>query len=203
MLVYVARSVGIPARQAGTPCWNSVFEGVDFRGRASDNPNVTLCWHAGLNAKSGVDKGGINSFLNNHNWAEVWQSDGTWAFHNVPPTSSVPNSPSLCSGWTKEHGCGWSKEEGCSQVNGGPGAAMQDHEIFAVTWSALGADPEVEGGDVVSAEMFPWSPLVWAPKHTAPSGQAVYKNGGLRLEPDRSLQVQGIITILFSPSMTQ
>ena len=109
MVSYVARSVGIPARQSGTPCWNSVFEGVDFRGRAADNANVTMCWHAGLNSKGSVDKGGINSFLNNHNWAEIWQSDGSWAFHNVPPGSKAPNSPSLCD-WTEGHGCGWSED---------------------------------------------------------------------------------------------
>lgn len=181
MVTYVARSVGIPARQSGTPCWNSVFEGVDFRGRAVDNGNVSLCWHAGLNSKTGVDKGGINGFLNNHNWAEIWQSDGSWAWHNVPPTKKTPNSPSLCPSWTKEHGCGWTKEHGCSKVTGGPGAAMQDHEIFAVTWSATGSDPSVEGGTVVNADAFPWSPLVWAPGHVAPNGNIMYKNGALRL----------------------
>jgi hypothetical protein len=180
MVSYVARSVGIPARQSGTPCWNSVFEGVDFRGRAADNANVTMCWHAGLNSKGSVDKGGINSFLNNHNWAEIWQSDGSWAFHNVPPGSKAPNSPSLCD-WTEGHGCGWSEDHGCSKVMGGPGAAMQDHEIFAVTWSDVGGDASVHGGPIVDAADFPWSPLVWAPGHVSPNGERMFKTGGLRL----------------------
>jgi hypothetical protein len=180
MLTYIARSVGIPARQAGTPCWNSIFEGIDYRGRASDNSNVTMCWHAGLNSGN-VNKGGINSYLNNHNWAEIWQNDGSWAWHNVPPTSKVPNSPSLCPEWSKEHGCGWDKVTGCSKVTGGPGAAMEDHEIFSVTWSDVGSDSNVEGGEVVDAATFRWSPLVWAPGHVAPNGDVMFKNGGLRL----------------------
>ena len=180
MLTYVARSVGIPARQSGTPCWNSIFEGIDYRGRAKDNSNITLCWHAGLNSNTNVNKGGINSYLNNHNWAEIWQNDGSWAWHNDPPTSKSPNSPSLCN-YVKGHGCGWTSKDGCSKVVGGPGAAMQDHEIFSVTWSEIGADPVVEGGTIVDAATFPWSPLVWAPGHVAPNGDVMFKSGGLRL----------------------
>ena len=62
-ITYVARSLGIPARQAGTPCWNSVFEGVDFRGLARRNPNVSDCW-SGSSAALGHGGG----YLNNHNW---------------------------------------------------------------------------------------------------------------------------------------
>jgi len=179
MLTYVARSVGIPARQSGTPCWNSVFEGVDYRGTAANNANVTKCWHAGLNSQN-VNKGGINSYLNNHNWCEIWQNDGTWAWHNDPPTSKSPNSASLCN-YVKGHGCGWTAKDGCSKVTGGPGAAMKDHEIFSVTWSDVGSDPKVEGGEVVDAAGFKWSPLVWAPGHVAPNGDVMFKSGGLRM----------------------
>ena len=65
-ITYVLRSVGIPARQAGTPCWNSIYSGRDFRGLASTNPNVSLCWNGG---SSTLGHGG--GFLNNHNWAEA------------------------------------------------------------------------------------------------------------------------------------
>ena len=180
MLTYVARSVGIPARQSGTPCWNSVFEGVDYRGTASANSNVTQCWHAGLHSKTNVNKGGINSYLNNHNWCEIWQNDGAWAWHNDPPTSKSPNSASLCN-YVKGHGCGWTAKDGCSKVTGGPGAAMEDHEIFSVTWSDVGSDAAVEGGEVVDAATFKWSPLVWAPGHVAPNGDVMFQNGGLRM----------------------
>ena len=179
MLTYVARSVGIPARQSGTPCWNSVFEGVDYRGTAANNANVTKCWHAGLNSQN-VNKGGINSYLNNHNWCEIWQNDGTWAWHNDPPTSKSPNSASLCN-YVKGHGCGWTAKDGCSKVTGGPGAAMKDHEIFSVTWNEVGSDAKVEGGEVVDAAGFKWSPLVWAPGHVAPNGDVMFKSGGLRM----------------------
>jgi hypothetical protein len=47
LLTFVARAVGIPARVAGTPCWNS----GPFAGLATENPNVTQCWHGTLDFK--------------------------------------------------------------------------------------------------------------------------------------------------------
>lgn len=75
LLTYTFRAVGIPARQAGTPCWNSVFSGTDFSGLAEQNPNVKLCWSGG----NGTSFGG--GFLNNHNW--------------VCALSSIPSAYSL------------------------------------------------------------------------------------------------------------
>jgi hypothetical protein len=46
LLTYILRAVGIPARQVGTPCWNSVFQGIDYRSLATQNPNVSSCWQA-------------------------------------------------------------------------------------------------------------------------------------------------------------
>jgi hypothetical protein len=43
MITYIARSVGIPARQVGTPCWN----GGDFAGLATSNSRVQECWAGG------------------------------------------------------------------------------------------------------------------------------------------------------------
>ena len=59
--------------------------------------------------------------------------------------------------------------------------AMKDHEIFSVTWSDVGSDPMVEGGEVVDAAGFQWSPLVQAPGHVAPNGDVMFKSGGLRM----------------------
>jgi len=67
MVTYVARAVGLPARQAGTPCWNSVYASVDYRGLALTNPNVSLCWGGGSDSR-----GHGGGFLNNHNWCEVY-----------------------------------------------------------------------------------------------------------------------------------
>ena len=58
---------------------------------------------------------------------------------------------------------------------------MEDHEIFSVTWSDVGSDVAVEGGEVVDAATFKWSPLVWAPGHVAPNGDVMFQNGGLRM----------------------
>lgn len=66
MITYVLRSIGVPARQVGTPCWNSALGGVDFTGLAVDNPNVTKCWHGAAKAGGKMTFG--NDFLNNHNW---------------------------------------------------------------------------------------------------------------------------------------
>jgi len=198
LVTYIARAVGIPARQAGTPCWNSVYQGVDFRGLATANSNVSLCWHAGLHSQGGTVGGG---FLNNHNWVE-WYDDRVaaedkWVFQNVPPQSAAPDSPSLCAGWTAAHGCGYNASapagQGCDHVAGGPAAAARDHEIFAVTWTAVpAADSSSEsrinadGGPVLSVRTLalsngePVSPLVWAPAHKNPLGQPL-KDIGLRV----------------------
>ena len=73
LLTYVLRSVGVPARQVGTPCWNSALGGVNFTGLASHNANVSKCWHGG--AKSAGKKVFGNDFLNNHNWVELYDTD--------------------------------------------------------------------------------------------------------------------------------
>ena len=90
-LRYTLRAVGVPARQAGTPCWNSEYSGVDYRGLASENENVRLCWHGGSAAR-----GHGGGFLNNHNWVEYYDpADGAWHFVNVPPGTKAPDA-GLC-----------------------------------------------------------------------------------------------------------
>lgn len=168
--------MGIPARQAGTPCWNS----GEFAGLAKENPNVTLCWHGGTATEVGA------SFLNNHNWVEYWDNEAKkWVYVNVPPGTSVPNK-GLCD-WSDEHGCDYNNETGCSNLHGGPGSAMQDHEIFSVTWSIGDEISEAEqGGPVVDVAHLrlssgePVSPLVWSPSLTSPDGQ-VLRDIGLRV----------------------
>lgn len=184
-LSYMARAVGIPARQAGAPCWNSAFGDFNTRGLAKDNPNVTICWHGGLGSKSGSVGG---NFLNNHNWVEYWDDVANkWVFENVPPGSSVPNA-GLCD-YNEKTGCNYNETTGCSAITGGPGAAMRDHEIFAVTWS----DPhdgnsalDVDGGPVIDVKDLKLSsgesvsPLVWSPRLTSPLGKEL-KDIGLRV----------------------
>ena len=177
----MARSVGIPARQAGTPCWNSQFMGRDFRGLAINNKNVSLCWNAGINSKTGKVGG---EFLNNHNWVEYWDDKSNeWVFQNVPPTTASPDTQ-LCS-YNKTTGCDYNPSTGCKAITGGPGAAARDHEIFAVTWS-LATDMGTDGGEVIDVKDLKLSsgesvsPLVWSPKLTSPTGIAL-KNVGLRV----------------------
>lgn len=192
MVTYIARSVGIPARQVGTPCW----DGGDFRGPAISNANVTRCWKGG----DGQTQGG--SWLYNHNWVEYWHDiRQEWVFLNVPPSTSIPNDGlSGCDAATfDDHGCGWNatgmpgKEcEAAFQKGAAPATASQDHEIFAATWSFVEDDPEtdddassLEGGAVVDAGTMTLtdgtavSPLVWAPKLQSPLGTPL-KNIGLR-----------------------
>ena len=186
-VTYVARSVGIPARQVGTPCWNAALGGVDYSGLAIDNSNVSICWNGGIGSKGGKVGG---NFLNNHNWVEYWDDElNKWVFQNVPPTSSTPDSPSLCH-YNDTTGCNYDEKFGCSKVTGGPAAAMRDHEIFAITWS----DPHEEDDDASSIDGGPVldvkdlklsngesvSPLVWSPKLSSPLGTAL-KNIGLRV----------------------
>lgn len=170
MLTYIARAVGIPARQVGTPCWNSEFMGTDFRGLAKDNANVSLCWHGGLGSADGATGGG---FLNNHNWVEYWDDeDQEWVFLNVPPGTAEPNQ-GLCN-FNKDTGCDYDAKTGCSAVSGGPAAAMQDHDIFAVSWSD--GNRELDGGEVIDVANLKLSngeevsPLVWSPRLTSPLG---------------------------------
>jgi len=214
-VTYVARSVGIPARQVGTPCWNSIYSGVDYRGLAKHNPNVSLCWNGG-SAKRGHGGG----FLNNHNWVEFFipaagvdgvnatdrmggdaaaDAEGSWNIVNVPPTTKTPND-GLCGTFKESQGCGFDPKapagHECDAVNGGPGAAMRDHEIFAVTWAkADDSDPasavapreaNMEGGAIIDVKGLrlsngePGSPLVWSPQLTSPLGEPL-RNVGLRM----------------------
>ena len=177
LVTYVARAVGIPARVAGAPCWNS----GPFAGLAARNPNVSQCWRGGSARRHGGD------FLYNHNWVEVYtpsavpRSGAPWSLLNVPPPSSfTPGGGGewMCPGFAR-----WS--EGCSfnasappghecdgaAADGHAGAAMRDHEIFAFTW-AEAADETAgldEGGEIVEVAQLrlssgePASPLVWAP----------------------------------------
>lgn len=177
LLTSILKAVGIPARQAGTPCW----DGGDFAGLAMANRNVTLCWHGG----DGQTVGG--GWLYNHNWVEFWDDQlHDWVFINVPPQTKDANT-GLCS-FSSEHGCDWDEGTGCAQVwgHGGPGAASQDHDIFAASWSWPGElSPELDGGTVIDSAQLtlsdgtPVSPLVWAPGLTSPLGQPL-KDSGLR-----------------------
>ena len=185
-LTYTFRAVGLPARQSGTPCWNSVY-GRDFRGLALHNPNVTLCWHGGA-----TDLGHGGGFLNNHNWVEVYlpasgSSAARWAHINVPPDSKTPDT-GLCGAFEPSQGCGFdaSRPAGheCDGVTGGPGAAMRDHQIFSVTWSKAGEhDVGFEGGPVVDVADLTLSdgqsvsPLVWSPKLLSPLGEPLASTG--------------------------
>ena len=195
-VTYVARSVGLPARQAGTPCWNSVYSGTNFTGLAKDNPNVSLCWQGG-SAEAGHGGG----YLNNHNWAEIYLPGDSptppireaWAFVNVPPGSKEPDA-GLCGDYktfSGTRGCGFDASQApsheCDHVTGGPGAAMEDHEIFAVTWSKPKDAGGHEGGEVLDvAGLFltdqttPLTPLVWAPRLASPLGKPL-KDVGMRV----------------------
>ena len=209
-ITYVLRAVGIPARQAGTPCWNSVYSGVDYRGLSARNPNVSLCWHGGSSA---TGHGG--GFLNNHNWVEVFlpakqshgggkggaaageseAKGGEWTFINVPPPSKDPDAGLCGDNFDPAKGCGFDESappgHECDKVNGGPGAAMRDHEILAVTWSHESGEPpaseDLEGGPVLDVAgrtltdgATPLTPLVWAPKLASPLGEPL-RDVGLRV----------------------
>jgi hypothetical protein len=193
-LTYMARAVGIPARQVGTPCWNQPLGGVDYSGLAKDNPNVSICWKGGI----GSANGGVGGdYLNNHNWVEYWDTDsGSWVFLNDPPTTAEPDA-GLCGNFSKSTGCGYSPDTGCEHATG-PGLAMRDHEIFAITWSnaadsnrwlqeqGLSSDIDIDGGPIVDASTLKLSngedasPLVWSPLLQSPVGELL-KNTGLRV----------------------
>ncbi len=72
IVTYMAKAVGIPARQVGTPCWNQAYGSMDYSGLAIDNPNVSICWNGGIGSPDHT-VGGI--YLNNHNWVEYWDTD--------------------------------------------------------------------------------------------------------------------------------
>lgn len=184
-LRYTLRAVGVPARQAGTPCWNSEYSGVDYRGLASENENVRLCWHGGSAAR-----GHGGGFLNNHNWVEYYDpADSAWHFVNVPPGTKAPDAGLCGDDFSAARGCGFNASAPpgteCDGVSGGPGAAMRDHEIFAATWSAEGEGDAIDGGPVVDGGALrlssgePASPLVWAPALRSPLGEPL-KGVGLR-----------------------
>ena len=186
LIRYTLRAVGVPARQAGTPCWNSEYSGVDYRGLASENENVRLCWHGGSAAR-----GHGGGFLNNHNWVEYYDpADGAWHFVNVPPGTKAPDAGLCGDDFAAVRGCGFNASAPpgaeCDGVSGGPGAAMRDHEIFAATWSAEGeGDVDIDGGPVVDGGALrlssgePASPLVWAPALRSPLGEPL-RGVGLR-----------------------
>ena len=187
MVVYLARSVGVPARQVGTPCW----DGGDFRGPASENANVTKCWAGG----DGATQGG--SWLYNHNWVEFWDdAAASWAFLNVPPQTSAPDEGlSGCAAADfPAHGCGWNgtaatagasaahgsgggggytgDDEGCAAAlakGAAPASASVDHEILAATWT-LASDDEMDVGMEVDLE---GGPLVDAANYTLSDGTPV------------------------------
>lgn len=175
LITYVARSVGIPARQVGTPCWNT----GQFAGLSTSNPNVTQCWHG----QGGGVTGG--PYLNNHNWVEYWDDQtGKWVFVNVPPEDPTPNS-GICT-FSYDTGCDYNATTGCAN-SGSAGRTMQDHEIFAVTWTLSSEQDEtLDGGPVVEAQNLKLSdgsavsPLVWSPGFQSPIG-GLMKNVGLRM----------------------
>ncbi len=219
LLAYTARAVGIPARQAGTPCWNSIYMGVDFRGLAASNPNVSLCWRGGSDAR-----GHGAGWLNNHQWVEYFdpalppspddagagggaaEAGGAWAYVNVPPqTKAADAGLPDCDDFGAGHGCGYNASaapgEECDGVVGGPGAAMRDHEIFAVSWSEPSGDAAAEGGPVIDAAALTLSDgsapsvLVWSPSLSSPLGtplrsvglRLVNRTGAYRCRPGRRL----------------
>eukprot|EP00929_Paragymnodinium_shiwhaense_P075772 TRINITY_DN38784_c0_g2_i1.p1 TRINITY_DN38784_c0_g2~~TRINITY_DN38784_c0_g2_i1.p1 ORF type:complete len:453 (+),score=65.79 TRINITY_DN38784_c0_g2_i1:75-1433(+) len=168
-LTSALKAVGVPARQVGSPCWNT----GDFKGLATENPNVTLCWHGG---KAGGPHGG--GYLWNHNWVEYWDNEEhQWKFLDVA-TSSSKETTWFCGTYSEKTGCD------CSM---NAGQASQDHDIFAVTWSPVGDSPLLNGGPVLDTAQGlklssgqAVSPLVWSPRLTSPIGQPL-KDVGLRL----------------------
>eukprot|EP00439_Symbiodinium_sp_Y106_P080098 s234_g18.t2 len=113
------RAVGVPAREVGSPCWNT---GI-FTGLAESNINVSLCWQGGV---SGGPVGG--KYLNNHNWVEYWDNAvHTWRFLDVATSSSSETT------WF----CG-KFQDGCSCTSNA-GLAMQI--ILSKPYMALANSP--------------------------------------------------------------
>lgn len=73
----------------------------------------------------------------------------SWGFVNVPPASKQPDTGLCGATFDASKGCGYNasapRGRECERVSGGPGAAMQDHEIFALTWSLPHEAAEAEG----------------------------------------------------------
>lgn len=164
-LANALRSVGVPAREVGSPCWNT---GI-FAGLATQNPNVSQCWHGGTREVSG------SQYLNNHNWVEYWDNvQQTWRFLDVA-TSSSSEDTWFCKKY----------QQGCD-CSSNAGSAMQDHDILAPTWSVSG-DESIHGGPIVDVGSSlrlstgeAVSPLVWSPHLTSPLGLPL-KDVGLRV----------------------
>merc|ERR1712224_960724 len=130
-LASALKSVGVPARQVGSPCWNT----VEFAGLAVDNPNVSFCWNGG--PPSGPFGG---KYLNNHNWVEYWDNEvHDWRFVDVA-TSSSSEDTWFCSGYSQEQGCACSSNAG---------KAARDHDILAATWTDVGVSADLDGGPVL------------------------------------------------------
>merc|ERR1711871_161702 len=100
-----------------------------------------------------------------------------WVTANDPATSINH----ICNGQIgSEHGCGWNNVTGCKNAySGGPSAAMQDHEIVAVTWERKDDPVEPssdESGPIIVVSKWKLSsgeaisPLVWSPNLVSPLG---------------------------------
>lgn len=167
-LTSALKSVGVPARQAGSPCWNT----GQFQGLASENPNVTECWTGGPPGNTG------GAFLNNHNWVEWWDNEvQDWSFMDVPPGNAPSRDTWWCGSYTPEGGCS------CSS-NGG--SAMRDHPVVSATWDLVGEGATVNGGEVLNIAELQLSngqrasPLSWAPNLASPLGRRL-ADVGLRM----------------------
>ena len=161
-LVYTCRALGIPARVVGSGCWNT----GNFKGLATENKNLSLCWNGGHEGAEGPVGG---PYLWNHNWVEIWDNTiNEWSFVNAPPGSKTPNVGWQCTGFDREKGCS----------GGAASYAMLDHPVFAFTWNKKDELKE-EGGEIVLGSEFkltdgtPASPLVWSPHLSSALGVPV------------------------------
>lgn len=168
-LASALKAVGVPAREVGSPCWNT----GNFAGLAIHNDNVSACWGGGRPAGP---FGG--EYLNNHNWVEYWDNEREdWHFVNVPYDGINETKSWFCHTFNETTGCDCASDAG----KAGP-----DHEIFATTWSLAEEDGQYNGGDVIEARNLQLSnnesvsPLVWSPRLRSPSGKLL-KDVGLRL----------------------
>merc|ERR1740121_739138 len=165
-LASALNAVGVPAREVGSPCWNT----VEFAGLARDNPNVSACWSGG---RAGGPVGG--KYLNNHEWVEYYDNmAGDWHFVDVA-TSSSGESTWFCGTFT----------DGC-ECQSPAGKASQDHDILAPTWAPVG-EVQLNGGPVLNVATDLQlsngafvSPLVWSPNLRSPLGRPL-KDVGLRV----------------------
>lgn len=166
-LASALKAVGVPAREVGSPCWNT----IQFAGLAINNPNVSFCWNGG---RPDGPSGGV--YLNNHNWVEYWDNVASqWRFVDVATGNSEENTW-FCGKYT--NGCD------CSSP---AGKAARDHDIVAPTWSDVGDDYDLDGGkvlnvrtDLVLSSREAVTPLVWSPRLRSPLGRRL-KDVGLRV----------------------